>query len=1233
MAIGVDTSKWKPRKIKGTPAATFRNFLGAGALSIGLACGVFFHFTSITENLRKSVYGLYEDPIEEVERRQMIASGLPNRSDTRQCVRSKYFISKTAMDESLSDFQETKHSCKGPKTAQKVVKTKSRKVTKRIKGQKDIRTALKGKKNELLSYTKEFENVCKKSGIDVDSEHLQVAIALSKSLQTEVTDDVSTSQQLTTQGRIAKIKTTLREYGFKVPDTKITINRKIKKHRKQYKLLNITEEEKHQKIRNKYSQILFQTLDYELSVGSSYQSCTPIYSLATNLEYEFMKNNNIFYVNSLANIIERSTKIGSLLRNWAEIPGRPISPQLLKKSTMDFSEIVCSQDELDVILSGSIKSAHRIIETKKLDKAMDIDCTITKVELESEGNKEIIEIRNKDDKFDHITIDVDKEVHLNENISISPATEILKCENVIVIASNSTLTDREQYRSCSPDIFDDEVSCIMESTKKVSSQGQKTEVFTEEGNSMDLTECANIHFEKASAFPKSLSINATKIIHDDYMEMTECAISASQGIKGNVNEIDLTQSPDEKSIIEKNCYALNYIAESPEYSFSQRNLDIADHTVSDTEEDNKSIVDKISIECIDFITNSSIANNKIGTIGELHVDNPSDNIDLTQSSNENENNILEHNNKTTIIQEKDVSNEKIESMYLTQSSKSSVESGDLPEINLGNTQKCQINLDDTIILKEVEYLSANDNVKKLVVTEDDQIFDLTQAGEEFTEANDHFSKEKISELSSQSFYEDFIHDHSDSHENNTSVVHGNENNSGNNLSKENLDIDLTQTSDSSTESNDSPKPITVKNIPNNSSLGKKDDISIDYDEICEDEGDESSRKENSLNLDQDSSNVLPQTDNDVEIVDSNNDLTSNASQTSEVFDLTDKELDYSLYKSRLDLPIANFDYDFEGISVMNDNNKNENLKNSLSYSASKSCTLEESFLPEVNIRNGKIIEEKDEIDACSSSNKEHNTNHSSDRVPVVTPKNSEYVIKTNNVTPMLDYALLTTPQRNKELDKYGLKPFKRKRAIQILTHLYNQTHPVIETYLDDEQQSPPKKRRQDSSIPLEVTPTTLPLQSPRKLESGNPNAKSPRKQVTMRSSKSPRNIIEDNENMNSPRKKQNCSQANVNTYEITSDLPNIKCVHCDPEDWVFQKREKAKVHSCRVPLHIAFHNYVSSRRSLREAILKYEPVNIDIIHKDLVSYGHRYDPKDLLRFLDKKCITVKTADNNARNKI
>ncbi|XP_047510178.1 uncharacterized protein LOC125053044 isoform X3 [Pieris napi] len=80
MAIGVDSSRWKPRRLQGTPAATVRNLVGIGILSVGVVCGLIFHNIDATKNLRKAVETLYEDPIEEVERKQMIAAGLPNRS-------------------------------------------------------------------------------------------------------------------------------------------------------------------------------------------------------------------------------------------------------------------------------------------------------------------------------------------------------------------------------------------------------------------------------------------------------------------------------------------------------------------------------------------------------------------------------------------------------------------------------------------------------------------------------------------------------------------------------------------------------------------------------------------------------------------------------------------------------------------------------------------------------------------------------------------------------------------------------------------------------------------------------------------------------------------------------------------------------------------------------------------------------------------------------------------------
>ncbi|CAH1641775.1 unnamed protein product [Spodoptera littoralis] len=247
-------------------------------------------------------------------------------------------------------------------------------------------------------------------------------------------------------------------------------------------------------------------------------------------------------------------------------------------------------------------------------------------------------------------------------------------------------------------------------------------------------------------------------------------------------------------------------------------------------------------------------------------------------------------------------------------------------------------------------------------------------------------------------------------------------------------------------------------------------------------------------------------------------------------------------------------------------------------------------------------------------------------INVKTPNKSEYVIKTCDVTPMSDYTSMSTPERNKELDKYGLKPFKRKRAIKILTHLYNQMHPTVQQLVDEDQPSCKKPR-------LTLTQDS----SPKEL------AKSPSKSTQIRPKSSPlkiQNGLAHSSHTNSSELERNrCisptsndqKSSEVCAYEVSSELAIVKATDCSPDDWVFQKREKAKVHSCRVPLHIAFHNYVLSRRSLREAILRYEPVNIDVIHRDLVGYGHRYDPKELLKFLDKRCITVKTTDNNARN--
>ncbi|XP_053987642.1 uncharacterized protein LOC128881019 isoform X1 [Hylaeus volcanicus] len=74
----------------------------------------------------------------------------------------------------------------------------------------------------------------------------------------------------------------------------------------------------------------------------------------------------------------------------------------------------------------------------------------------------------------------------------------------------------------------------------------------------------------------------------------------------------------------------------------------------------------------------------------------------------------------------------------------------------------------------------------------------------------------------------------------------------------------------------------------------------------------------------------------------------------------------------------------------------------------------------------------------------------------------------DNVTPLPNYNDMKTPELHAELCKYGLKIQKRDRAIKLLTHIYNELHPIICTIpteietefaiISSDDEEPPKKK-------------------------------------------------------------------------------------------------------------------------------------------------------------------------------
>uniref|UniRef100_A0A1Y1NHH5 Structure-specific endonuclease subunit SLX4 n=1 Tax=Photinus pyralis TaxID=7054 RepID=A0A1Y1NHH5_PHOPY len=162
-----------------------------------------------------------------------------------------------------------------------------------------------------------------------------------------------------------------------------------------------------------------------------------------------------------------------------------------------------------------------------------------------------------------------------------------------------------------------------------------------------------------------------------------------------------------------------------------------------------------------------------------------------------------------------------------------------------------------------------------------------------------------------------------------------------------------------------------------------------------------------------------------------------------------------------------------------------------------------------------------------------------------TPK-SEMIIKTTNVTPGVNYNEMDTPKITRELEKFGIKPLKRKHGIKLLDYIYNSTHPVL-SHTDV---------------------------------------------VTAREGLA--------ENVTKKRKTVTCKRA------LIAEKLSINEDFGEGEELIFEKTHSKRIASCQIPLHIVWHNLVASDPNLQKSILLYEPLNLQLLYKTLKMHGYKF---------------------------
>uniref|UniRef100_A0A8D8X9X2 Structure-specific endonuclease subunit SLX4 n=1 Tax=Cacopsylla melanoneura TaxID=428564 RepID=A0A8D8X9X2_9HEMI len=280
------------------------------------------------------------------------------------------------------------------------------------------------------------------------------------------------------------------------------------------------------------------------------------------------------------------------------------------------------------------------------------------------------------------------------------------------------------------------------------------------------------------------------------------------------------------------------------------------------------------------------------------------------------------------------------------------------------------------------------------------------------------------------------------------------------------------------------------------------------------------------------------------------------------------------------------------------------------------------------------------------------------RTPAIAARST--VLDTSGVTPLADYSVMETPLLKKELNKYGLKPnLGKSKAKLLLRYIYNQTHPYVDSMEETSENTsnPQPKRRKTNQTSSKISDNIPPgrktkTSSGRQLEHVDNlppvNKLNPRSNEAGSSSRVlPVSKGGDSDRLSKVRLEE--AKETLRRRGVESPVPSSdECNSSDSESSV-----TSMTAPCVYEESILFeHNINTSSppssqttggqnflaevdRILRspdnyKKILRYEPIWLEHLHNNLKQRGVRCNVKQLMDYLDEKCITFRTIRQKPR---
>nr|XP_045626100.1 uncharacterized protein LOC123775188 isoform X1 [Procambarus clarkii]XP_045626101.1 uncharacterized protein LOC123775188 isoform X1 [Procambarus clarkii]XP_045626102.1 uncharacterized protein LOC123775188 isoform X1 [Procambarus clarkii] len=231
------------------------------------------------------------------------------------------------------------------------------------------------------------------------------------------------------------------------------------------------------------------------------------------------------------------------------------------------------------------------------------------------------------------------------------------------------------------------------------------------------------------------------------------------------------------------------------------------------------------------------------------------------------------------------------------------------------------------------------------------------------------------------------------------------------------------------------------------------------------------------------------------------------------------------------------------------------------------------------------------------------------------------------VTPFPDYKNMSSPDLKKELAKYGLRALARRKAVVLLDHVYEQTHPLV---TDSEAESsfcetPKGKTFAIDNSNIKATTTEHENVKKNKHLANAAKGKEVTKKIPAKRKKEKVLSASDVE-VSDEEESSQCNSSQMSGTSCSTDDSKYDCIE---ESELFGISDDDITPTQQADIGSKVVQFISSDHELHSKVLLYEPIFVEELQASLKANGIKCSVKNLLDVLDDQCITFRT--QNQRN--